>query len=88
MATRAKRIPGVNRVSMMVRIAPALRQRVEDNASISGRSLGQEIELLISQSLRDEELRTLIREEIRAALAEREQSPSEMLAEAQAMMGV
>lgn len=50
MVTRAKPKAGQNRVGMMVRIAPDIRERLEKSAEQAGRSLGQEVELRLDRS--------------------------------------
>ncbi len=50
MVTRAKPKAGQNRVGMMVRIAPDIRERLEQSAEKAGRSLGQEVELRLDRS--------------------------------------
>jgi hypothetical protein len=52
----------------------ALRERMEAAAVASGRSLSSEVEHRLIESFVASDLRTLIREEIRAALAERDEA--------------
>lgn len=54
-----------------------MRARLQAEADRNGRSLSKEVELRVAASFSDDrapDLRTLIREEIRAALAERNES--------------
>ncbi|WP_238272313.1 hypothetical protein [Methylobacterium cerastii] len=50
MATRAKPEAGNVRAPLMVRVAPAVRERLDAAAAESGRSLSQEIELRLDRS--------------------------------------
>lgn len=51
------------------RAHPDFRAKLEDAAAQSGRTITQEVELRVERSFRDDDLRALIREEVRAALA-------------------
>lgn len=58
------------RCSVGFRTTRILKARLDDASAASGRSLAQEMEVRLEQSMRDDDMRAAIREEVRAALRE------------------
>ena len=65
------------RKNLNMRCTDQMRNMVEAAAKRSGRCLSDEVLARVTQSVRDDDLRTMIREEVRAALAEADGSIAE-----------